>query len=310
MQQDTMGTLEWALLIVLSLLWGGSFFFAKVALDVVPPFTLVLCRVTLASAALFFFTKVTGGKIPWTNSAWAAFASMGILNNLIPFALIFYGQTQIGASLASILNATTPVFTVIVAHFLTSNERATPSKVAGAALGVAGVVLLIGFDALKGQSLAVLGMMGCLGAALSYAFAAIYGRRFQRMKVEPVTVAFGQVTATMVMVAPAALVIDTPWLLATPGTGALLSIFALGLLSTALAYVIFFFLLARSGATNITLVTFLIPISGIFLGIVVLGEHLFWNHIAGLIVITLGLAAIDGRFWKWTRQKTHRFPPN
>ena len=310
MHQHIMGPLEWALLIVLSLLWGGSFFFAKVALDAIPPFTLVLCRVTLASAALFFFIRITGGKIPWTNSAWAAFASMGILNNLIPFALIFYGQTQIGAGLASIMNATTPVFTVFVAHFLTSNERATPNKIAGAILGVAGVALLIGIDALKGQSLAVLGMIGCLGAALSYALAAIYGRRFQRMNVEPVTVAFGQVTATMVMVTPAALVIDKPWLLSSPDAEILLSVFALGFLSTALAYVIFFFLLARSGATNITLVTFLIPISSIFLGVVFLHEHLFWNHIAGMIVIALGLAAIDGRFLKSMRQKTHRPPSN
>jgi drug/metabolite transporter (DMT)-like permease len=293
---------DWALLLLLSLLWGGSFFFAEIALRGFQPFTMVFARVALASVALLLFIKLRGGALPKAPAVWRAFFIMGLLNNLIPFSLIFYGQTQIGAGLASILNATTPVFTVIVAHFLTTDERMTPAKIAGAAFGFTGVAVLLGADALAGLSLSALAMVGALGAALAYAFAAIYGRRFKEMKVEPTCVAFGQVTATALMTAPIALMVDAPFAAPMPGAGAWSALIALGLLSTALAYVLYFRVLSSGGATNLSLVTFLIPPSSVMLGVAFLGERLAPSHIAGMALIALGLAAIDGRAWRALRR--------
>jgi len=291
-----MSATDWVLLLILGALWGGSFFFAEIALQDFRPFTIVFARVFLASLALFILIKARGRAIPLSLSVWAAFVGMGLLNNIIPFSLLFYGQTQIGAGLASILNATTPIFTVVLTHYLTTDERMTPGKLIGAAFGVAGVAILIGVDALEGLSLSVLAMIGCLGAALAYAFAAIYGRRFQAMGLQPTEVAFGQVTASAIMMAPIAFFVDAPF--ATPGADSLAALAALGLLSTALAYFLYFRILSTSGATNLTLVTFLVPVSGVTLAILFLGERLAPNHIAGMALIALSLAAMDGRLWR------------
>ena len=254
-----------------------------------------------ASLALFVLIKARGRPLPKTGALWLAFAGMGLLNNIIPFSLLFYGQTQIGAGLASILNATTPVFTVIVAHYLTSDERMTAGKIAGAAFGLAGVAVLIGADASKGVGLSVLAMIGCLGAALSYAFAAIYGRRFKATGLEPTTIAFGQVTASALMMAPVAFIVDAPF--TAPGVDALSALLALGLVSTALAYFLSFRLLSSSGATNLTLVTFLIPVSAVALGVLFLGERLEQSHVGGMALIALGLAVMDGRLWRRLRHR-------
>lgn len=302
-QSKTMSATDWALLLILGALWGGSFFFAEIALRDFRPFTIVFARVFLASLALLILIKARRGAIPASLSVWAAFVGMGLLNNIIPFSLFFYGQTQIGAGLASILNATTPVFTVVLTHYLTTDERMTAGKLIGAAFGVAGVAILIGVDALEGFNLSVLAMIGCLGAALAYAFAAIYGRRFQAMGLQPTQVAFGQVTASAVMTAPIAFVVDAPF--AMPGADAAAALAALGLLSTALAYFLYFRILSTSGATNLTLVTFLVPVSGVTLAVLFLGERLAPNHIAGMALIALGLAAMDGRLWRqlrWRRE--------
>lgn len=300
-RSTSMSALDWALLFTLSLLWGGSFFFAEIALEEFQPFTIVWARVTLASVTLFFIMKLRGVKLPASASVWTAFAGMGLLNNVIPFSLLFYGQTQIGAGLASILNATTPVFTVLVAHFLTADERMTPAKVAGAVFGFTGVAILIGADTVKGLSLSVLAMIACLGAALSYAFAAIYGRRFKQLDIAPMSVAFGQVTASAVIMAPIAMIFDAPFAGVAPGAASVAAVLALGLFSTALAYVIFFRILASSGATNLTLVTFLIPASSVALGVTFLGEQLLPSHIGGMAMIAMGLAAMDGRLWRRLR---------
>ncbi len=305
-KSEAMSLMDWAQLFALSLLWGGSFFFAEIALRDFQPFTIVFVRVALAGLALFAFIKIRGGVITKSPAVWATLAGMGLLNNIIPFSLLFYGQTQIGAGLASILNATTPVFTVIVAHYLTTDEQMTPGKIAGAAFGLAGVAVLIGADALEGVGWSILAMTACLGAALSYAFAAIYGRRFKAMDLDPTEIAFGQVTASAVLMAPVALFVDAPF--AVPGTDATLALIALGLLSTALAYVLFFRILSTSGATNLTLVTFLIPASSVTLGVIFLGERLEASHIAGMALIALGLAAMDGRLLRRTRRHGKAHP--
>jgi drug/metabolite transporter (DMT)-like permease len=297
-KQSAMTSFEWALLILLSVLWGGSFFFSKVALHELPPFTVVLARVSLAAFALGIYLRVIGTPFPKSSTVWLAFFGMGLINNLIPFSLIFWGQTQIASGLASILNATTPVFTIIVAQFLTSDEKMSANKIAGIVLGVAGVAVLMSHRAISDQGPPLLPMLACLGAALSYGFASVFGRRFKTMGVRPAVVAFGQVTATTIMMIPIVSIIDAPWNLATPGATTFAALAALALLSTALAYVIFFRILSGAGALNVSLVTLLVPVSAILLGSLILHERLDANHFAGMGLIALGLLAIDGRLWR------------
>ena len=211
--QSRMTAGEWGLLVLLSVLWGGSFFFSKIIVQEVPPFTLVLVRFTLAAAVLGAYLKAQRTSVPWTATTWVAFAGMGALNNLIPAALIAWSQQTIASGLASVLIATTPVFSILVAHYFTNDDRMSANKVAGVALGVAGVAALVGIDALDGSLRTLPGILGCLGAALSYGFANVFGRRFKRLGIAPTVGAFGQLAATAVMVAPAAFVFDRPWLL-------------------------------------------------------------------------------------------------
>lgn len=288
-----MGATEWLLLLTLSVLWGGSFFFAKIAVAEVPPLTLVFLRVAIAAAALHLVVRAAGLSMAVGWPVWAAFFGMGLLNNVIPFSLIFWGQQQIGAGLAAILNATTPLFTVLVAHALTVDERASGARLAGVVIGLAGVALMMGPDAFGGFSASLAAQLACIGAAISYAFAGVFGRRFKSLP--PMVTACGQVSASSVMMLPLALVVDNAPALPLPSVMAILAILALALVSTALAYIIFFRILKSAGATNLLLVTFLIPVSAILLGVVVLGETLHIRHLVGMAAIGLGLACIDGR---------------
>ncbi len=294
----TLGPRVLVLLFVLSILWGGSFFFVGVAVSDLPPFTIVALRVGLAALALGAVARLTGQGMRFDRQTWLAFAGMGILNNAIPFSLVVWGQTHIASGLASILNATTPLFTVIVAHALTRDEKMTRPRLAGVVVGLAGVALMIGPDALAGLGTNIVAQLAVLGAAVSYAFAGVFGRRFQRAGIRPLASASGQLTASTLVLLPLALLIDQPWSLAMPAGETWAAIAGLALLSTSLAYVIYFRILAVAGATNLLLVTFLIPVSAIALGILVLGEQLAARHFAGMAVIGLSLAAIDGRLYR------------
>lgn len=291
----TMGPVEWLLLVTLSVLWGGSFLFGKIALAELPPFTVVLGRVALAALALWLAVAATRQSVPRARAVWLAFFAMGLINNLIPFSLIMWGQVRIGSGLASILNATTPLWTVVVAHWLTADEKMDARKLAGVLIGVAGVAVMIGPLALAGLGGDVTAQLAVIAATLSYAFAGLYGRRFARMGVAPMVVAGGQVGATTVMLLPIALLVDMPWTLPMPGLRTWAALAGLALLSTALAYVLYFRILAKAGATNVLLVTFLIPVSGVLMGVLVLDEPLEPRQLAGMALIGLGLAAIDGR---------------
>ena len=253
---------------------------------------MVLGRVGFAALALNGFILLSGRRMPGPPRLWGAFLVMGALNNLLPFSLIVWAQVHIDSGLAAILNATTPLFTVLLAHLLTADERLTRQRLAGVLLGFAGVALMIGPEALKGLGLAGLGQVAVLGAALAYAFAGIYGRRFKALA--PSTAACGMLTATTVMMLPLALVIEQPWNL-SPGAGTWGAVLGLALLCTVLAYVIYFRILASAGATNLLLVTFLIPVSALLLGTVFLGERPHWTAYAGLALILAGLVAVDGR---------------
>jgi len=289
----TMGFVEWLLLILLAIVWGGSFFFAKVALADLQPFTIVLGRVSIAAIVLNMVVRISGYRMPSDIKIWGTFLIMGLLNNLIPFSLIFWGQTQISSSLASILNASTPVWTVLLAHFLTVDEKLTKNRFGGVILGLLGVVIMIGWDALGGLRINVLAQLAVIGAAISYGFAGIYGKRFKN--IPPIVTATGQITGTTIMAIPITLFVDKPWLFPMPGMNVWGALLGLALLSTALAYIIYFRLLTTVGATNLLLVTFLIPVSAVLLGTIILGEQLYLRHFLGMVLISLSLAAIDGR---------------
>jgi drug/metabolite transporter (DMT)-like permease len=296
----TMSATDWLLLVTLSILWGGSFFFAKIAIAELPPLTVALGRVAIAAAILIVLARVTGIALPARLADWRPYAIMGLLNNALPFGLIFWGQTHIPSGLAAILNATTPLFTVLIAHWATADEKLTPARLAGVAAGLAGVVVMVGPDLLHELGASVRGQIACLLAAASYAFAGVYGRRFRGEP--PLRVAAGQLTASSAMLAPVSLLTDRPWALAPPSIAVIAALVALAAFSTAIAYVIYFRILARAGATNLLLVTFLIPVSAIMLGTLILGEHLAVRHVAGMAAIALGLAAIDGRLMRLFRR--------
>ncbi|MGO4172277.1 DMT family transporter [Bosea sp. TAF32] len=299
--QPAMDLSDWLLLLLLSLLWGGAFFFGKIAVAEWPPLAVVLARVGMAAAALLLVVRISGLSMRVGRPMWLAFFGMGLLNNLIPFGLIFWGQTQIASGLASILNATTPLFGVVVAHLLGQDEKATGLKLAGVGAGIVGVAILMGPDAIGGLSGALLPQLACLAAALSYAFAGLFGRRFRSLP--PLVTAAGQVSATTLMTIPLVILFDPPWLLPAPRAEVMFSLIGLALLSTALAYVIFFRIMRRAGGTNAMLVTFLIPVSAILLGSLFLGEALQPRHFLGMAAIFAGLALIDGRLFRMRRTR-------
>ena len=298
----SMTPFEWGLLILLSILWGGSFFFNGVIVKELPTFTAVVSRVALAAMILWLVMKFTGKKMPLSRPVWAAFLVMGLLNNVIPFSLIVWGQIHIASGVASILNATTPLFTVLVAHGLTTDEKLTGPRILGVLLGLFGVALMIGVDVTDALSNNVLAQLACLGAGLSYAFAGVYGRRFKAMGLTPMATATGQVTASSIVLLPIVMWVDQPWTLAIPSAPVIWALIGLASVSTALAYLIYFRILATAGATNILLVTFLVPVSAIILGIMVLDEVLLKEHLMGMALIGLGLAAIDGRLIRMWRK--------
>jgi len=283
------------MLLVLSVLWGGSFFFVEILVDHLPPLTIVTARVVLAAIGLWSLVFGLGLEIPKTARVWRALLVVGLVNNAIPFVLIVWGQTQIPSGLASIYNALTPVFTVIVAGVLLVDERFTTKKIVGVILGLIGSAILIGPSVIGSGDGSVLGQLAVMGAALSYAFAAVFSRRFKTWGLSPIIVATGQVTMAGVMLLPLALWFEQPWTISEVPFAALASMIGLALFCTVGAYILYFRLIASAGATNAALVTFLIPISAILLGVTFLNESLSAVQILGMGVIGFGLIVLDGR---------------
>jgi drug/metabolite transporter (DMT)-like permease len=296
-----MDAFDWVMLITLATVWGGSFLFNAILVAELPVITIVAIRVTVAALALWGFVRVTGRKIPTSPQVWGALLILGVLNNAIPFSLIVQGQTQITSGLASILNATTPLFTILVAGFFLTDERFSVLRVLGVVVGFSGVILMVGPEDLSGLGDDFWAQLCALGAALSYGFASVFGRRFRELRVDPVMVATGQVTMSSLVLWPIALWIDGPQDIMGLSFNAAASMFGLAVLCTSFAYILYFRILERAGATNISLVTFLVPISAIILGVLVLGERIFIKEIMGMTLIGMGLAIIDGRLFQRLR---------
>lgn len=284
---------EWSLLLLLSAIWGGSFYFFAILIKELPVFIIVFFRVFLATAALWLVVLAKRMKPPKGWAQWKDYFVMGLLNNVIPFSLIVWGESRVAPGLAAVLNATTPFFTVLIAHAFTANERLSWYRLAGALTGLIGVAALVGVDSIKLLGSDLVMQLAIVLAAIFYGFSAVWARRFSNMP--PIVNAASQTAASSVMLLPLMLVFDHPWALPMPSNLALFSQLGLALMCTAVAYILFFTILKRAGSTNISLVTFLVPISAIILGAVLLNEQITLNHILGMAVIGVGLALIDGR---------------
>jgi drug/metabolite transporter (DMT)-like permease len=295
MIRTVMDKSDWATLLLLAAIWGGAFFFIGVAVRYVPPLTYVWLRLAIAAAGMGLFLKLKGEKLGLPRSAWGSMLVLAFLNNALPFTLFGWGQTHIASGLASILNATTPIWGVVVAHFFTHDERMTPRKIAGVLLGFGGVATMIGPALLSNIGGNALAQLACVTASLCYALAAVWARRFKRMGLKPMAVTTGQLAAGAVMMLPLAIFVDQPWTHPLPPLSAWGAIAALGLLCSAFAYVLYFRLIDSAGATNALLVTLLVPPVAIVLGGLFLNETLAAQDFLGLGLIALGLAAIDGR---------------
>ncbi len=286
---------DWAILASLALIWGGAFVFIGVAVSHVDPLTYVWLRLTIAAAAMWSFLAWRGQGLGLPREMWGAILLLALLNNALPFALFGWGQTHIASGLASILNATTPIWGVIIAHVFTGDERMTPRKVAGVALGFGGVAVMIGPSLFATIGANAVAQFACILASLSYALAAVWARRFKPLGLSPLSVTTGQLTAGAAMMLPAMLLVDQPWTKSLPPLEAWGAIVALALFCTAFGYVLYFRLIDSAGATNALLVTLLVPPIAILLGALLLGESLAPQDFLGLALIALGLAAIDGR---------------
>jgi drug/metabolite transporter (DMT)-like permease len=295
---------SWGLLLLLALLWGSSFFFYKLLVAVLPPVTVVLGRVGIAAVAMNLWLLATGQKMPLSHGRWRRFLLLGFLNNVLPFILIAWGETRITSGMASILNATTPIFMVAVAHWGTEDEKLSWGKAAGIALGILGVMVLVGPDAFGGGSY-IWGELAVVGASCAYGFGGVYSRRFKDLT--PLVAATGQVSGGAVILVPLSLLLDHPWSLPMPDARLWASLFAIALINTALAYFVYYRMLASAGVTYISLVTFLIPVIALILGAIFLDEHVSAQALAGMAVIAAGLAAIDGRLFRLLRRRSiHR----
>ena len=295
MIRTVMDKSDWAILGILALIWGGAFVFIGIAVRHVDPLTYVWLRLTIAAGAMWTFLKVRGEPLGLPREVWGSILLLALLNNALPFTLFGWGQTHIASGLAAILNATTPIWGVIVAHILTQDEKMNPRKIAGVLLGFAGVATMIGPTLLANIGTDALAQLACITASLLYALAAVWARRFRRMGLSPMSVTTGQLTAGAAMMLPMAMLVDQPWTQPLPPLSAWGAIIALALFCTAFGYVLYFRLIDSAGATNALLVTLLVPPVAILLGALFLNETLAPQDFLGLALIALGLAAIDGR---------------
>lgn len=305
-QAPTIDLTSGSLLLALAAVWGGSFFFAEIALREVPPLTVALHRIFWAVPALFLVVLWKGLKVPRSIKAWLCYLVMGALNNAIPFSLIFWGQVSIESGLASILNGTTAVFGAVVAGIFLVDEPLTARKIVGALFGVFGVAAIMGLDSLTNFDLRNLAQLAILGAALSYAFAGVWGKRFLS-GYPPVMNAFGMLVGSTCLMIPVAMYSEGVPALNLSGE-VWASLLAVSILSTAVAYLLYFEILIRAGSANLMLVTLLIPPIAVGLSFTFLEERLGAEALLGFGLIAVGLIITDGRLLSWSRSKRKVHP--
>ncbi|HEX2580940.1 MAG TPA: DMT family transporter [Dongiaceae bacterium] len=303
--QQNLRLLDWLLLGILAFLWGASFLLGKIAVGEVSSYGIALARVASAALVLTVFGLYRGIFALITPRLAGELLLLGLFNNAVPFCLIFSAQKHIGSGLASVLNATVPFFSALLGHFLTHTERLTLRRLAGVLIGIAGVVVLIGPAAFSG-GLSLLSDLMILGAAFSYACAAQYARRFRALP--PLLSTVGQVISASIILLPVWLALERPWQhVSLPPWPIIAILLALGLFCTALAYILYFTLIRRAGATNATLVVFLVPVFALIASNLLLAEPIHLSEVWGMLGIFLGLAVIDGRPFRWVLNRAENF---
>jgi drug/metabolite transporter (DMT)-like permease len=301
----TMNPTQWLMLIVLSMLWGGSFLFLGVSVSELPIFTVIALRVGIAAIILYVAMRIAGENMPRDRAAWTAFIVMGFLNNVIPFTLLGFGQSHIASGLAAILTAATPLIGNVTAHFTWHDEPLTANRIIGMVLGLVGVgIMFLPSLLAEGFGVNVLAELACLGAAVAFGFSGVYGRTFSKLGVSPLKAGTGTLFSSSVVMIVLALLFDQPWAIPVPAPHIIAAVIGLAVLSTAVAYILYFNLLKQVGATNTLLVTILMPVFAVIFGALLLSERLEPRHFLGFGIVVLGLAATDGRVWGWIRGRT------
>ncbi len=289
----------WLLLISLSLLWGGSFLFIELALEDFKPLTIVAMRVSIAAIVLHCVLHYKQMKFPWDRKNLLLFTMMGAINNVIPFSCIVWGQQTIDAGRASVLNATVPLFTVLLAHWLLTNEKLTATKLLGVAIGFAGVLVLTGPGAFNSNAVnSTTGQVAILVAAVSYAFAGIFGKQLNHLN--PLVSAAGMLTASALIMIPATFLLE-PIGSFQLNYRSIIAVLLLGVACTALAYLLYFKILVQAGSSNLSLVTFLIPPSAMMMGVLFLNERVSAKDLVGLCLILTGMAIATGLYKRLRR---------
>ncbi|MCL4302982.1 MAG: DMT family transporter [Anaerolineae bacterium] len=283
------------LLLVLAALWGPSFLFIKVAVAEVPPLTIVLGRVGIGGLLLYGILRLQGRNLPPLGRVWLHFAFAAIVQNAIPFLLFGWGEQYIDSALAAILNGTTPLFTLLLAHMFTSDDRLTPTKTLGTFIGFSGLALLIGPSLLGGVKATTWGLIAVAVASLCYGIAIVYGRRNLR-GLPPLVAPTAQLLLAALFVLPLSLVLEQPFNLPAPSWPALGSLLALGAFGTGLAFVVYYRIMEQTSATYVSMVTYLVPVFGVILGVMILNEQLGWNAYLGCALILLGVMIVNGVF--------------
>jgi drug/metabolite transporter (DMT)-like permease len=289
-------------LLFLASLWGPSFLFMKVAVQEIPPFTLVLGRVGIAALLLYLILRLTGRNLPKLGPIWLRFAVVGFFANALPFVLISWGEIHISSALAAILNGTTPFFTILLAHVFTIDDRLTPVKIVGTMVGFVGLVLLIAPSLWQGVYATTWGLVAVTAATASYGVGIVY-TRLKLRGLPPLVGPTAQVTMATLYILPLSLWLEHPFSLPAPSWPAWASMLGLALLGTALAYVVYYYIIERTSATYVSMVTYLVPIFGVALGIVVLDEQPGWLAYVGCALILVGVMTVNGvfRFSTWRR---------
>ncbi len=290
-------------ILLLAAIWGPSFLFIKVAVQELPPITLVAVRVGMASLALYLILRTQGRNLPRLGRIWRHFAFMGLFANALPFVLFSWGELYVDSALASILNGTTPIFTVVLAHFLVADDRMTPTKLVGTLLGFAGLLIIVAPTLAVGMRAETLGLLAMATAAFCYAVTIIYSRRHLR-GLQPLVAPTAQLLMATLFLLPISLVLDQPYTLPLPSLPVIGSVLSLSLLGTAVAFVIYYRIIERMNATDLAMVTYLIPVFGIILGVLVLGEQPGWTAFVGSAFILIGVMTVNGVF-RFRRRKTY-----
>ncbi len=285
------------LLLLLAALWGPSFLFIKIAVETIPPITLVLGRIGIAAILLWLFLRFSGGKLPTSGRVWGLLAVMALVQNAVPFVLFSWSEQYIDSALASILNGATPLFTIFLAHFYIQDDRLSVMKLVGALIGFGGLVVLVIPSFLDGVQATTLGVLAMTLAASLYGIALVYSRKYLR-GLPPLVAPAGQMILATLFLLPAALIVERPFQLPMPSIPALLSVLELGVLGTAVAFIVYYRLIAEVSASHVSMVTYIIPIIGVILGVVILKEQLSWHSYVGCGLILFGVAIVNGVFKK------------